>query len=265
LRSRASAKAAAQRNVPDVALTCLRKGAPGGLRLVCLPYAGAGASIFRAWPPLLPDTVDVCAVQLPGREERYRLKPHTSLSALADAATEVIALQSPLPLAFFGHSMGALLAFEIARRLRARACPEPIRLFVSAFRAPHLPDRRATIHDLPTPQLLDELRRLNGMKAEVLNDPELLELILPTLRADLRAVQTYSYAAEPPLRTPITAYGGAQDTEIRTDELTAWREHTLGGCEVKMLPGDHFFVHTAEATLLQHIAQRLQALAGSLS
>jgi medium-chain acyl-[acyl-carrier-protein] hydrolase len=236
----------------------LRSGPAEALRLICLPYAGAGAAIFRSWPAALPPEIGVCAVQLPGREDRYAIPPYTSLPALAAAAADAIGPHLERPVAFFGHSMGALLAFELARRLRARTWPAPVHLFVSAFRAPHLRDRRPPLYELPAAGLLAELKRLNGMKAEVLEQPELLELIVPVLRADLRVVQTYTHCAEAPLHMPLTAYGGTSDPDIGPEELEAWREHTTGAFAVKMLPGDHFFLHTAESALLDDIAQRLR-------
>jgi medium-chain acyl-[acyl-carrier-protein] hydrolase len=161
------------------------------------------------------------------------------------------------PFAFFGHSMGGAIAFEVSRRLRRAYGVEPLRLFISGRRAPHLPRPERPIYDLPEPEFKDELRRLDGTPAEVLKDPEIMEIILPLLRADIRVSQTYSCESRPSLTCPLTVYGGADDTHDDPASLETWREHTAGPFEMRIFDGGHFFINTAQ----QHL---LRALEGAL-
>jgi medium-chain acyl-[acyl-carrier-protein] hydrolase len=234
------------------------------LRLFCFPYAGGSARIFRSWPQRLPPSVEVCAVQLPGRGSRLREPPFTDLDTLLRALAEALLPYLDQPFAFFGHSMGALIGFELARRLRERELPGPIRLFVSGHRAPQLDRHDPPSYDLPEPEFLEELRRINGTPGEVLEHPELIQLLLPLLRADFKVVQAYLYKPRPPLDSPITAFGGLQDEDVSREQMAAWREQTTAEFSLHMLPGDHFFIHTSEALLLEVLSRRLDQLLRSL-
>ena len=183
------------------------------LRLFCFPHAGGGALTYRMWPEALPADVEVCAVQLPGRDGRIEDPAIDNLDALVDALVPELLPLLDRPFALFGHSMGAMISFEVARRLRARQLAVPQRMFVSGRRAPQLPpeDERRTF-DLPKDEFVEELGRLNGTPREVLEHPELLELLLPILRADFSVCQTYVYAPGEPLDVPITVLGGLEDT-----------------------------------------------------
>ena len=173
------------------------------LALLCLPYAGGGASLFRDWSKDLPPAVEVRALQPPGREERLLEEPFDSVGALADALAEVVAPELDRPWAVFGHSMGALTAFELVRRLRERGVPTPVHFFASAFRAPQLACPVPTIHELPADEFLTELnRRYDAVPAAAMESAELLELFLPGLRADVAICDTYAYTAGPPLDLP---------------------------------------------------------------
>jgi medium-chain acyl-[acyl-carrier-protein] hydrolase len=227
------------------------------LRLFCLPFAGGNALTFRHWQSGLHPGIEVCPIQLPGRGGRLREPASTSLPATARALAEALRPYADKPCAFFGHSMGALTAFELARQLRRAGGPEPLHLFVSGSRAPQLPRTDPLTYDLPEPEFVAELRRLNGTPHEVLEHPELMTLMLPLLRADFEAVQTYSYTPEPPLACPLTAFGGLQDRDVQREQLEAWREQTTGAFSVRMFPGDHFFLNSAEPLLLTVIAQEL--------
>jgi medium-chain acyl-[acyl-carrier-protein] hydrolase len=164
------------------------------------------------------------------------------------------------PFAFFGHSLGALLCFEFAHKLRTYYGQEPCHIFVSGRRAPHLPDTDRITYNLPASEFIDELRRLNGTPKEVLENPELMSLMMPALRADFEICQTYSYSEKAPLRCQITALGGLQDEDVSTEALQAWRDYTNGPFRMRVFAGDHFFLQTSESLLLQVVSQELRRL-----
>lgn len=227
------------------------------VRLFCFPYAGGSAFVFRTWPTDLPCPVEICAVQLPGRENRLNEPAFTRLVTLLPPLEQALKPYLDVPFAFFGHSMGALISFELARLLRRQNSATPIGLFVSACRAPHMARRNPPIHQLPDAPFMEELRRLNGTPVEVLQHDELMELVLPTLRADFAVYETYTYTAEEPLDCPILAFGGMQDTEVSLDELVAWREQSRRTFRLKMFDGDHFFLHQARSSILEVICHAL--------
>lgn len=227
------------------------------LRLFCFPYAGGGAPIFRTWPDGFPNSVEVCAVQLPGRGSHMKEAPFTRLTPLVEAAASALLPYLDKPFAFYGHSMGALVSLELARQLRAISDRSPSYLFVSGRGAPHVLVSEQPIHTLPDPDLLEKLRRLNGTPPEVLEHKEPMELLLPTLRADLAVCETYLYSPGSPLKCPIAAFGGLQDHRTRRDELESWREYTNKGFRLRMFSGDYFFLRTEQALLLQTICQEL--------
>lgn len=230
------------------------------LRLFCLPYAGGGASAFRLWGERLPWEVEVCPVYLPGREHRLREPAFTRLTLLVEALAEELWPALDVPFALFGHSMGALISFELTRYLRRNALPMPVQLFVSAHRGPQLPMRRAPAHNLPDDELIDLLRRFGGTPQAVLQHAELMQVMLPILRADFELCETYSYQPEAPLECAISVFGGEQDTQVNVQELQAWRQQTRKSLTVRMFPGDHFFLHGQQDLLLQTLAQQLGAM-----
>jgi medium-chain acyl-[acyl-carrier-protein] hydrolase len=237
--------------------TNLRPNREARLRLFCFPYAGGGPTIFRQWPQRLPSSVQVSSVQLPGRGPRMREAPFTRWAALVEQIALAIEPHLDKPFTFFGYSLGAIIAFELARSLRRRAGVEPLRLFVSACRAPQIPEWHEPTYNLPEPELLERLRRLNGTPKEVLDHPELIQLMLPLLRADFELAETYTYSAAPPLRSPISAFGGLQDAEVKREHLEAWRDQTTSSFNMRMFAGDHFFIHQSEPLLLDIIAREL--------
>lgn len=230
------------------------------LRLLCFPYAGGGASIFRTWSDDLPRDVEVCPVQLPGRESRMRELPFTRLPPLVQALAQALLPYLDIPFAFFGHSMGALISFELARQLRRQYGLSPAHLFVSSHRAPQIPDPHPPIHHLPESMFVEELRRFSGTPELILQNPEIMEVFLPLLRADFSICETYTYSPEDPLECPISAFGGLHDLLASRDDLESWRDQTLGSFTLRMFPGDHFFLHTARAPLLQTVSQGLTQL-----
>lgn len=228
-----------------------------GLRLFCFPYAGGGALIYRDWHRFLPLSIGVYAAQLPGRGYRIAEPPLIALAALIEPMAEAIRPYLDRPFAFFGHSMGALIAFELARKLRGEYGIEPAHLFVSGRRAPHLPDSEPVTYNLGDAEFIEELRRLNGTPREMLENPELMQLMGPVLRADFQLCQTYVYTDAPRLRCPITVFGGLKDDDVTRECLQPWRDHTSASFRLRLLPGDHFFLHSSEAVLLRMIAQEL--------
>ena len=230
------------------------------MRLFCLPFAGGGASTYRLWPAALPSWLEVCPVQLPGREERYGEPAYTSVIGLSRAVARELAPYLDKPFALFGHSMGALLAFETARALRQAGARAPAALLASAYPAPQDAVARTPIHQLPDAAFIEEMRKMEGTPEAVLANAELMAFMLPVLRADFQACDTYVFAAEPPLDLPLAVYGGAEDREVDRAALEAWRETTRGAFSLHLLPGGHFFVQTHRDLLLADIAERLAAL-----
>jgi medium-chain acyl-[acyl-carrier-protein] hydrolase len=228
------------------------------LRLFCLPYAGIGASIFRTWSDGLPADVEVCPVQYPGRGTRLMETPFTQLSPLVQALAQALVPLLDKPFALFGHSLGALVGFELARELRRQSGVQPVRLFASADRAPQIPRQDRPIHALPEGEFLAELRRLNGTPGKVLEHDELMRIMLPILRADFAVYETYAYSVEPPLDCFISGFGGLQDRKVSRRDLEAWRDQTSASFSLRMFPGDHFFLNTNQPLLLQVISHDLR-------
>lgn len=226
------------------------------LRLFCFPYAGGNSLVFRSWQDGLPTMLEVCPIELPGRGSRLMEAPFTQVVPLVQVCAQALLPYLDKPFAFFGHSLGALICFEIAHFLRREYGKTPARLFVSARQAPHIPDP-SPIHALPESAFLQELHRLNGTPKEVLENPEMMQLFIPILRADLMLDEAYVYTTKPALELPITVFGGLQDPETSLDDLKAWREHTNASFSIKMFSGDHFFINTAQPLLLQAISQEL--------
>ena len=231
-------------------------------RLFCFPYAGGGASIFRPWPDLLPPGVEVCAVQFPGHEYRLGEQAYTRLTPLIQALAEAILPYLDRPFAFFGHSMGALVSFELARRLRKAYGVRPARLFLAAFRAPQLPNPNIKIYHLPE-EVFKVVLRAEGIPERILQNEEIMQAMLPTLRADFELCDTYTYTAEPPLEMPFSLFGGMEDIRISADDLDSWCVHSSASSSLLMLPGSHFFIHSAQDLLLAALSQDLESLVSS--
>ena len=230
------------------------------LRLFCFPYGGGAASAYRPWTQTLPPEIDVCAIQLPGRGNRLREPLLTKMSLAVELVGREIAPLLDRPYVFFGHSMGAILAFEVARLLRRGGHLLPAHLFVSGHRAPQIPNTEPFTYNLPDAEFIADLQRLNGTPVEVLEHPDMMQLVLPLLRADFESIQTYSYKHEPPLDCPITALGGLLDPDVSREKLEAWREQTTAAFKLHMFPGDHFFLHKEQAHVLRVIAQQAYKL-----
>jgi medium-chain acyl-[acyl-carrier-protein] hydrolase len=227
------------------------------MRLFCFPYAGAGASAYRNWVQALPKSIEVCPVQLPGREERISEKPYIALSLLIVELGKVLSPYLDRPFSFFGHSMGALICFELARLLRRSGSLLPSNIFISGRPAPQLPLMKPPTFNLPDRDFIDELRQIQGTPDSVLQNRELMELLLPLLRADFEICQTYEYVHEPPLDCPFFVFGGLADNDIDQESLLAWRAQTTCPMQMQLFAGDHFFVLNNEQAILQIVSQQL--------
>lgn len=241
-----------------------RPNREGRLRLFCFPYAGGSAAIYRSWADRLPPEVEVLPVELPGRASRFREPLCQSVAEVVVQASVGLAPLFDRPLAFFGHSMGAVIAFEMARQLRREGRAAPVWLFVSGRRAPHLNEREDPMHALPDDEFLLRLRDLNGTPEEALQHPELMQMMQPMLRADFAVVETYRIQPEAPLSCPLSVLGGLADPEVTRDDLAAWAQHSTGPFSQRMFEGDHFFLNKVQPQLLQAVAQDLYSALGSL-
>lgn len=184
-------------------------------------------------------------------------KPFLRMAALVDALGEALAPHLSVPFALFGHSMGALVSFELTRQLRRQTSFTPVHLFVASSAAPQWPNLSISTHHLSNQSFLQRLVRSGAIPELMTRDKELMELVLPSLRADYEVCETYRYSHEPPLDVPITAFGGLHDTQVSMRQLTAWQEQTRGAFRVRMFRGDHFFLNTSRAELLQEINTEL--------
>jgi surfactin synthase thioesterase subunit len=229
------------------------------VRLYCFAYAGGNAYGFSQWQFESMPLVEISAVQLPGRGARLQEIPITDFACLIDALVEVMARQPTVPFAFFGHSLGALVAFELTRRLRQSGMAVPARLIVSGCGAPRLRGPGEGLHLLDDAGLLAKLRELNGTPPEILAHQELMELLLPTIRADMELVDNYRYCTAPPLSMPITVLAGRQD-EFDVGEIECWSEETTAPCRVEWFDGDHFFINSARSAVLDCIGAELSAV-----
>lgn len=229
------------------------------LRLFCLPGAGGSAAMFCQWPNLLSGHIEICAIQLPGRGARIREAPFTSMPLLIDALAGALDAFLDKSYAILGQGLGALIGFELARFLRRNSHTLPKRLFVAGQGAPQIRERSARRYDLPDQDFIDVLRQLSSPPTEVSKHHELMQFMLPLLRADFQLGETYVYRAEALLELPISAYGGLQDVDILPAALEHWREQTTAGFEVRMFPGDHLFLHSAPSYVLKAIDHQLAA------
>jgi medium-chain acyl-[acyl-carrier-protein] hydrolase len=197
-------------------------------------------------------------VQLPGREYRILEEPFSDITPLIPLLARALHPYLDMPYALFGHSMGALVSFELARYLnQSEHAPDPMHLFVSGRRAPHLTASEPPIGQLPELAFIEELRRLNGTPEEVLQNDELLHLLMPLLRADFTLCEKYIYREESILKCPLSAFAGLQDEEVSSNELIAWREQTSGPFKYRFFIGNHFFLHEEQTSLLQAITRDL--------
>lgn len=224
-------------------------------RLFLFPYAGSGPAVFNKWTSGFPDSVEIYIAHFPGRGSRHQEPVIKQITTLAEKFSQAIQPLSDKPFAFFGHSLGGLVAFELTRQLRQHNLPQPQMLFVSACGAPHLPDPNPPIHKLSDPEFIDALKKLNGFPSEILNQPEIMQLLLPTLRADFEAVERYPHETDvSPLPVPIIAFAGVDDARLSQERVEGWALHTDTGFIAQYFPGDHFFINTCREAVITSIA-----------
>ena len=230
-------------------------------RLFLFPYAGGGPAAFHKWLSGLPDSIEARIAHYPGRGSRHAEAPVKQIGTLAEHL--LLAMQPLLdkPFALFGHSLGALVAFELAHRLRRNGLLQPQILFVSACGAPHLSDPHPPIHSLPAGDFIGALQQLNGIPSELLHQPEAMQLLLPIVRADFEAIENHVHSPkELPLDFPIVAFGGLDDPRVRPEHMEGWSLHTSAEFHSQYYPGDHFFIHTAGEVVIAALAATLRSI-----
>ena len=228
------------------------------MRAFCFPYAGGGASIFRKWPGLLPETIELIAIQPPGRETRFVEPLSTDLHASAVAVADAMRPWLDLPFVIFGHSLGTLLGYQTAVELRRRGLGQPALLCMSGRGAPHLEKQRCERHLLPHDRFVEELRDMQGTPDEVLASEELMELLVPILRADFALNASYDPGNQPPFDCPLVAYGGTTDVDVAHADLHSWQRYTNRSVDVRMFEGGHFFVDTSREQVLSTFREDLE-------
>ena len=239
-------------------VVCPKKKDSAPMRLFCFPYAGTGASAYRSWVEEASPELELCLIQYPGRESRIREQPFLRIDDLVSALVSGISEWLDRPFAFYGHSLGGRIAFETVRQLRRRDSAPPCCLFVGASHAPQLRWPYAHLHALEEHAFLDGMQnRYGAVPRQILDDPELRALLIPTLRADVQLLETYLYTPEPALDCDITVFGGAADHTVDSSALEAWQEQTSGAFRLHTLPGTHFFLQSAQQELLSTIARQL--------
>jgi len=233
-----------------------------GMRLFCFPAAGGGTLAYRDWSRQLPSYVELRPIRLPGRETRINEACFQEALPAARALASGLRPYLDRPFAFFGHSMGALLAFELARELRRRRGPTPFCLIVSGRHAPRIPLGREFFHTLPDSTFIDKLRTYyaGGTPKAMLQEGELMALFLPVIRADFAVTGAYVYSSEPPLDCPIHAFGGETEHEFSAADLDAWRAETTGSFSLELFPGGHFYLdEPSRPALLRRISEVLES------
>ncbi|MEU4338067.1 alpha/beta fold hydrolase [Micromonospora lupini] len=229
------------------------------LRLVCFPHAGGSASFYHPLSAALPEQVEVVAVQYPGRQERRHEQPLDTIADLADEAFRALRHWADRPLALFGHSMGAVIAFEVARRLEQHLDVSPAMLYASGRRAPSRV-RHTTVHLRSDDGIITELRRLSGTDTTLLADPEVVRMIMPAVRGDYTAIERYRAQGDASVRCPITVLTGRDDPQTTADEAAAWRGHTTADTTVTTFPGGHFFIMSHQDAVLAELRSSLTRL-----
>jgi surfactin synthase thioesterase subunit len=232
------------------------------LRLFCLPYAGGGASIYRSWQARFPPGIEVCSVQLPGRENRLMEPPFSKMAPLVEALAEGLLGALDRPFALFGHSMGALIGYELAKLLRQRHRIAPQHLFISACHAPEFPDAKRW-HDLSEQELMAEMRQVPGFPAEVLEHAELMRIVLPVIRADAEVTETYAYRPAEPLEIPFTVFASERDELIPRPSVDPWRAHTRAAFELYLVEGHHLYIQEQAPRMIQVILEKLRGAAAA--
>lgn len=233
----------------------LRAQPSPAIRLICFPHAGGSATFFRDWAQWIPPGIDFMAVRYPGREGRFSEPFVDSIEEMADQVTEALRPVLDVPVAFFGHSMGASVAHEVAIRLEQRHGVVLQRLFVSARLAPQI--LRPASRDSGDIALLERIRLIGGTQTAALDHPELRELLLPVFRADFRITDAYAPGRRDPISSPITGFAGNEDPAVPVSSMAAWARSTSAAFDLQVFPGDHFYLVPCGSALVGALAERL--------
>ncbi|MCI0471112.1 MAG: thioesterase domain-containing protein [Candidatus Aminicenantes bacterium] len=229
------------------------------IKLFCFPHAGGSSVIFQKWESYLPANIELCPVELASRGRRISEPLYQSMTEAVGDLFRIIKPQIQTePYAFFGHSMGAVIAFELARRIRKEKIPAPLHLFFSGKEAPHTrrPDEKM-FHRFPEEKFKEEVIKLGGATPEIINNPKLLDLLMPVLKNDFIITETYDHRQPiEPFAIDFTLFIGRED-DLTTEEVTGWLEHTKGVCTIHYFPGDHFFIHKQSARVVELINRQL--------
>jgi medium-chain acyl-[acyl-carrier-protein] hydrolase len=267
-----AAQQGAEPSVPDrspVAGPSVQSGRPllfflpepkpaASMRLFCFPHAGGGPLAFFDWQSRLGPAIECISIQYPGRGQRIRETPKSDIDALVAEVTEGLQAWLDKPFVFYGHSFGAIVAFETARRLRRQGCSELRALYLGAARPPHLPSQHSPLHTLPDAAFAAAVQaRYGGIPETILRDSEAMAVFLPPMRADFTAYETYVYRAEKPLALPICVFGGEDDAAADPGILEQWRQHCSDRFEQVILPGGHFFSSASAAAFAEALQYRL--------
>jgi medium-chain acyl-[acyl-carrier-protein] hydrolase len=237
---------------------CPRGKPDAEIRLFIFPYAGGGPTAFGKWAGGFPDNIELQLVHYPGRGSRYNEKPIKELAVLVEGVQQAILPFLDKPFAFFGHSLGGLAAFELTRSLTQDNLPQPNTLFISACGAPHIPDPNPPIHALPDPEFVNALQKLNGTPEGIATQPELIEILLPILRADFEAAENYRYnPGEHNLACPIVAYGGDNDPRVSRERIEVWASQTSSEFKSIYFPGGHFYFNSVKSEVIQSITREM--------
>jgi medium-chain acyl-[acyl-carrier-protein] hydrolase len=240
-------------------LLCTRPNPKAQLRLFCFHHAGGSPTLFHAWKDRLPEQIELWVVRLPGRGDRASESPFKRIAPVVQEVSEALVPFLNEPFAFYGHSMGAAIAFETARLVRRRHGAQPTRLLVSSCQAPQRLYFALPTYDLPEADFIEELRSLKTTPQPLFDDPRLLMMMLPMIRADVELLQTYEYLADAPLDCPITVFGGLQDQVVRLAGLMGWRKQTTAQANLHLLPGDHFFINSYQQAFLELLSEEINA------
>lgn len=236
------------------------------LNVICLPYAGAGASIFREWQDRVPPGVRVVPVQLPGRENRWSEPAYVDMGLLVSKLVSVLCPLFEIPYVLFGHSMGGLICFECAQQIQRRNMAPPAHLFISGTRAPHIDNRELPLHILSDAEFLNELFARSGELSNLSSqNRELTKVLLPTIRADFTLCETFRSLSSEPLALPISVYGGKQDQLVVYNDLLSWNLYTRRSFKLQMFSGDHFFIIRERNSFLSALSGELSAITAKLT
>ncbi len=235
----------------------LSKGENDHFRVFCFPYSGATAQVFRPLTQLLPEGVSVYSYELPGRGRRFNEEIPGTLAEIIEEAFLSINRIIDRPYIFWGHSLGGIIGYEMARHIRTNNHPLPKHLFVTGIRAPQVPKREKDVYDLPRDEFIEKIKEMGGTPEEIFNHEEMLDIMIPILKKDFKIYEMYRFTPDMPMPFPITAIGGLDDKFVSKEDLEQWSVHTSSLFDMHMLAGDHFFIFDNMNNIAQSIARAI--------